>query len=124
MIRRPPRSTRTDTLFPYTTLFRSGRRILRLQTQDTRARRTAGKDKAGGEEKSRQEKARDETAPRLGQAGDGALQVALVLQEIDKDAVIATRRRGRRRAVGLDAPVEGGGRLRLDRKGTRLNSSH
>src|SRR3546814_3408571 len=32
MIRRPPRSTRTDTLFPYTTLFRSlglqqGRRI-------------------------------------------------------------------------------------------------
>src|SRR3546814_4802213 len=26
MIRRPPRSTRTDTLFPYTTLFRSSRR--------------------------------------------------------------------------------------------------
>src|SRR3546814_6809616 len=29
MIRRPPRSTRTDTLFPYTTLFRS-RRIARF----------------------------------------------------------------------------------------------
>src|SRR3546814_17733849 len=29
MIRRPPRSTRTDTLFPYTTLFRSkGERML------------------------------------------------------------------------------------------------
>src|SRR3546814_10597579 len=27
MIRRPPRSTRTDTLFPYTTLFRSGLRL-------------------------------------------------------------------------------------------------
>src|SRR3546814_20281793 len=27
MIRRPPRSTRTDTLFPYTTLFRSGDRV-------------------------------------------------------------------------------------------------
>src|SRR3546814_6044933 len=27
MIRRPPRSTRTDTLFPYTTLFRSVRRV-------------------------------------------------------------------------------------------------
>src|SRR3546814_16345148 len=26
MIRRPPRSTRTDTLFPYTTLFRSAAR--------------------------------------------------------------------------------------------------
>src|SRR3546814_3427910 len=24
MVRRPPRSTRTDTLFPYTTLFRAG----------------------------------------------------------------------------------------------------
>src|SRR3546814_17401032 len=31
MIRRPPRSTRTDTLFPYTTLFRSSLRSLRLQ---------------------------------------------------------------------------------------------
>src|SRR3546814_11901645 len=29
MIRRPPRSTRTDTLFPYTTLFRSERGMLR-----------------------------------------------------------------------------------------------
>src|SRR3546814_15317087 len=28
MIRRPPRSTRTDTLFPYTTLFRSPRQWL------------------------------------------------------------------------------------------------
>src|SRR6056297_4184298 len=28
MIRRPPRSTRTDTLFPYTTLFRSSTRHL------------------------------------------------------------------------------------------------
>src|SRR3546814_9442348 len=27
MIRRPPRSTRTDTLFPYTTLFRSERQL-------------------------------------------------------------------------------------------------
>src|SRR3546814_4009253 len=28
MIRRPPRSTRTDTLFPYTTLFRSAQLLL------------------------------------------------------------------------------------------------
>src|SRR3546814_5762566 len=36
MIRRPPRSTRTDTLFPYTTLFRSpasgGRSVTMLTT--------------------------------------------------------------------------------------------
>src|SRR3546814_9114192 len=31
MIRRPPRSTRTDTLFPYTTLFRSLRLKLSLK---------------------------------------------------------------------------------------------
>src|SRR3546814_8327585 len=31
MIRRPPRSTRTDTLFPYTTLFRSLRRVGNLR---------------------------------------------------------------------------------------------
>src|SRR3546814_2517355 len=43
MIRRPPRSTRTDTLFPYTTLFRSrvrpGRRAgaTGLRHQDGRA---------------------------------------------------------------------------------------
>src|SRR3546814_11943971 len=36
MIRRPPRSTRTDTLFPYTTLFRSARQLgdaVRLDVQ-------------------------------------------------------------------------------------------
>src|SRR6056297_2970656 len=32
MIRRPPRSTRTDTLFPYTTLFRPARLIRHLHT--------------------------------------------------------------------------------------------
>src|SRR3546814_10816404 len=38
MIRRPPRSTRTDTLCPYTTLFRSRRMVLRQQ-QPRRVRR-------------------------------------------------------------------------------------
>src|SRR3546814_13184679 len=37
MIRRPPRSTRTDTRFPYTTLFRSGG-----DGQEPRARRADG----------------------------------------------------------------------------------
>src|SRR3546814_14823108 len=34
MIRRPPRSTRTDTLFPYTTLFRSPDGIQTLRVHD------------------------------------------------------------------------------------------
>src|SRR3546814_8084237 len=38
MIRRPPRSTRTDTLFPYTTLFRSfTRQLLDLAGDDGKA---------------------------------------------------------------------------------------
>src|SRR3546814_17696726 len=37
MIRRPPRSTRTDTLFPYTTLFRSQRRRPNRKAQDRRS---------------------------------------------------------------------------------------
>src|SRR3546814_10161006 len=37
MIRRPPRSTRTDTLFPYTTLFRSTVTLLVLLARTTRA---------------------------------------------------------------------------------------
>src|SRR3546814_3231638 len=50
MIRRPPRSTRTDTLFPYTTLFRSSasgamrgnrsRELLRCCAPSKRARAT------------------------------------------------------------------------------------
>src|SRR3546814_10436986 len=36
MIRRPPRATRTDTLCPYTTLFRSTGRTARLQRQERR----------------------------------------------------------------------------------------
>src|SRR3546814_5444417 len=37
MIRRPPRSTRTDTLFPYTTLFRStGNMELYLTASDSK----------------------------------------------------------------------------------------
>src|SRR3546814_20057347 len=35
MIRRPPRSTRTDTLFPYTTLFRSQLAVLEDDTNQT-----------------------------------------------------------------------------------------
>src|SRR3546814_2215840 len=40
MIRRPPRSTRTDTLFPYTTLFRSVSR--RAILEETRAEQRSG----------------------------------------------------------------------------------
>src|SRR3546814_3904168 len=52
MIRPPPRSTRTDTLFPYTTLFRSndsgGRRVNGCQRDDREPElRQHGDDRAG-----------------------------------------------------------------------------
>src|SRR3546814_15106332 len=43
MIRRPPRSTRTDTLFPYTTLFRSYRRNRGMGEVSGRPRRKGRK---------------------------------------------------------------------------------
>src|SRR3546814_7558230 len=49
MIRRPPRSTRTDTLFPYTTLFRSHPAV-RVQARLDHARNRLDLDAlAGGE---------------------------------------------------------------------------
>src|SRR3546814_8056067 len=42
MIRRPPRSTRTDTLFPYTTLFRSGQQIAPAAGHDPRLAEAVG----------------------------------------------------------------------------------
>src|SRR3546814_1804445 len=53
MVRRPPRSTRTDTLFPYTTLFRSGgdranRAGAGLRAGAVRVRRLEEQRRAGG----------------------------------------------------------------------------
>src|SRR3546814_20376893 len=57
MIRRPPRSTRTDTLFPYTTLFRSGQPAAQLvlgqmpgQRHDFAARRPRAEQARNAEE--------------------------------------------------------------------------
>src|SRR3546814_2087216 len=60
MIRRPPRSTRTDTLFPYTTLFRSVRQVhppleqaprpRRRQQPQRRRRRPGGGDRTDVED--------------------------------------------------------------------------
>src|SRR3546814_20308640 len=63
MIRRPPRSTRTDTRFPYTTLFRSvehtavdrGQPTADREARHTRLRRgcrTADRDRAAAEDRA------------------------------------------------------------------------
>src|SRR3546814_4513892 len=55
MIRRPPRSTRTDTLFPYTTLFRS----LLLQ------RRAGGEQRRRGQRRRRAQTEKPSPAVRF-----------------------------------------------------------
>src|SRR3546814_14207776 len=47
MIRRPPRSTRTDTLFPYTTLFRSGTVVGQIENVGNPTRTGRSHDKVG-----------------------------------------------------------------------------
>src|SRR3546814_3443152 len=84
MIRRPPRSTRTDTLFPYTTLFRSGH-----------ARGDFGRaiflEETGGE-------AQQVALHRLADVGDGALAEPA-------DEIEAQRgREGERDADGVEKP--------------------
>src|SRR3546814_5953149 len=118
MIRRPPRSTRTDTLFPYTTLFRSDRNIdLVAHRFDLGARfpqRLAGlaRDQVGKALRLGLHSV-DEAAQRFGTIGEGP-------------GGPAGPGSARRRDLGIDvarpaAPQFGAGR---DRKSTRLHSSH
>src|SRR3546814_6138406 len=63
MIRRPPRSTRTDTLFPYTTLFRSpvaarrhrGDDVHRVRRRDGRGHRAGWRARGDAERAARPE---------------------------------------------------------------------
>src|SRR3546814_6397040 len=102
MIRRPPRSTRTDTLFPYTTLFRSVLHVERAARVDQQAEAVAPaqhRQRRGGG-------AIDvhPLDPRRG-AGDAQRDVmrGVLVFGTDDDRGIAAER---------------------DRKSTRLNSSH
>src|SRR3546814_4532734 len=92
MIRRPPRSTRTDTLFPYTTLFRS--------TADAAGARThsvgvhgRGSTPCGRLCHSTQSAARRRLALRRrnGAAGESSLMAERPLSEFVEDAFIRCR---------------------------------
>src|SRR3546814_3353164 len=102
MIRRPPRSTRTDTLFPYTTLFRSpGTRPLEAHARGQAI--AASEDIIGGRI----------GVPRVqrGRADIVADQRRILVEQI-------LDRQREREDLGDLGPV------RQDRKSTRLNSSH
>src|SRR3546814_4736396 len=73
MIRRPPRSTRTDTLFPYTTLFRSQgvevvEGLVELGQQFAHVRGGVA-DHAGGARQQQRHRAARRRQHRAGEAG-------------------------------------------------------
>src|SRR3546814_15568977 len=102
MIRRPPRSTRTDTLFPYTTLVRSARPAHRV------AQRRAG---AGERAPRRPRAAALRRAPGdRGMIGGGAdceaeLAAARLRMTLEQNVSLAERERPRRREA--EEPFQG-----------------
>src|SRR3546814_12126952 len=139
MLRRPPRSTRTDTLFPYATLFRSGAPrqddAEALVEHDLRALRervdvvgergvdgdahlaAAGVDVGGAVVVHAQERAvgrgrLGELVDLLAQRGDALARLAEGVAEL-----LVLRDRLGQLALGLEQAL-------LDRKSTRLSSSH
>src|SRR3546814_2088954 len=99
MIRRPPRATRTDTLFPYTTLFRS--QILVII-----GRHAFGKIAAGIVEPG---------AHRLRLVEDAAVAAVAIEEGEFGEYPLGPAPRLKQREAAFD---------RRDRKSTRLNSSH
>src|SRR3546814_15083790 len=65
MIRRPPRSTRTDTLFPYTTLFRSAVSRRRRTGSASRCRSCASSADGGSPRQRSLPERRDRKSTRL-----------------------------------------------------------
>src|SRR3546814_13488167 len=116
MIRRPPRTTRPDTLFPYTTLFRSGRPYTQVQERmlEALAQRVSST-------LHRLSLFTDVQAERrtlsdiLESSSDGIFTVGLDTQIRSWNPAMA-RIAGASEADALGRPV--------DRKSTRLNSSH
>src|SRR3546814_4492309 len=109
MIRRPPRSTRTDTLFPYTTLFRSRSRLPTIPVADSAAAGLASR-RSGDTAPVRHRD--DRRRPAVAVPSHETLRYQL------KPAPPIT----------LDSPPPKAAPIemlaRLDRKSTRLNSSH
>src|SRR3546814_7585367 len=106
MLRRPPRSTRTDTLFPYTTLFRSPLRHLHREMDVT----------ALG------------PAIDLPAAGEHAVVAEVERRILDDDALVPIiLDRVRKIDQDMARPLPEMIAVQpaaLDRKSTRLNSSH
>src|SRR3546814_5815433 len=111
MIRRPPRSTRTDTLFPYTTLFRS------TQHHGLRGLQPA--------HPMRRERELMIAVVRMGRLflTENAPHGASVSPKVKPARFIPVAATIGKRAHGLGT-IRAALQMRPDRKSTRLNSSH
>src|SRR3546814_3214966 len=118
MIRRPPRSTRTDTLFPYTTLFRS---VIETEGDDAAAAKeqeveeqieaeTPGKPEVTQEEPASEVPAR--TPAKAGaqdakrDANDSGLLLSQEHKEESKPILASPAVRARARDLGVDLAQE------------------
>src|SRR3546814_2630154 len=144
MIRRPPRSTRTDTLFPYPTLFRSGGGGGNGLAWRRRAkgRRFGLREPRGGFSAARttillRGSSRRRLGGRLaglrcgrgggGESGRGRRDRGHGRTDIGREMPEMHRRRllrGGQIRHFLHIGQDRRGKLRRDRKSTRLNSSH
>src|SRR3546814_16609674 len=106
MMRRPPISTRTDTLLPYTTLFRSNMLIRRQAEREEQAEKAATEVRA----------ARQEAAGYLKITSTEIANWAGTIEARTHLPVLV------RRLVHAD--VDPAAKVDLDRRSTRLNSSH
>src|SRR3546814_10452990 len=112
MIRRPPRSTRTDTLFPYTTLFRSARgEVLDGQMEAASDREVAQR---------LQEQGHLPMEARLASEGGGRSWRALFKPRPFAGQRLVQFTQQLATLLGAGQPLD----RSLDRKSTRLNSSH
>src|SRR3546814_6419753 len=109
MIRRPPRSTRTDTLFPYTTLFRSTNKYAEGYPGRRYYQGCGPSDEVEALAIDRARQLFDcpfaNVQPHLGAQANGAVMLALLKPG----------------ETFLGMSLDAGGQ---DRKSTRLNSSH
>src|SRR3546814_18507378 len=120
MIRRPPRSTRTDTLFPYTTLFRSNG-----ASPDAPPRYAAIKQSiydAIGDGRLKPGDRVPSEADLVEQFDVSRMTANRALRELQSAGIIV-RRAGSGSFIAEPKPIGHMIEIR-DRKSTRLNSSH
>src|SRR3546814_1686671 len=122
MLRPPPRSTRTDTLFPYTTLFRSLSRLL-LGRRIVARGRVVGRRIVGRRRRRRAVVGRRGLIGRArigrgGLRGDRAVGGGRVVLDLLRCALVGGDLRNGSGRHGKYAQAQ------KDRKSTRLNSSH